>query len=55
MLQIYKRFQYIVTMWAKKYTFYLFVILCFRSELRWPSDLNREATIFCYICKNVIE
>ena len=27
-------------------TFYLFVILRFRLELRWPSDVNREATIF---------
>jgi len=28
-------------------TFYLFVILRFRLELRWLSDVNREATIFC--------
>ena len=26
-------------------TFNLFVILRFRLELRWPSDVNREATI----------
>ena len=29
------------------YTFNLFVILCFRLELQWPSDVNREVTIFC--------
>ena len=28
-------------------TFNLFRILSFRLELRWPSDVNREATIFC--------
>ena len=34
-------------MGKKNYTFYFFVILSFRLELRWPSDVNREATIFC--------
>ena len=39
MLQIYKRFQYIETPLAKYlYTFYLFVILCFRLELRVIPD-----------------
>ena len=28
-------------------TFNLFRILSFRLELRWPSDVNREVTIFC--------
>ena len=32
------------------YTFNLFRILCFRLELRWPSDVNREATIFMNYC-----
>ena len=28
------------------YTFNLLEIICFRLELQWPSDVNREATIF---------
>ena len=32
---------------TNQYTFNLLEILCFRLELRWSFDVNREVTIFC--------